>query len=52
MTGQTLTRWLKAGYPYLKAKSGLPAWLLPERSFNSTVEQVGEQGVVSLGNLL
>jgi hypothetical protein len=49
---KTLTKWLKAGYPYLKAESGLPGWVLPECSFNGVAEEVGDDGLLQLAQVL
>lgn len=52
MKGQTLTKWLKAGYPHLKAGSGLPAWLLPERNLCQTADEVGDCGILRMSQPL
>jgi hypothetical protein len=52
MTAQRLAAWLKAGYPHVKAGSGLPPWLLPERSLNRTTDEVGDDGLLSMGRPL
>ncbi len=52
MTEKRLTKWLEAGYPYLKAGSGLPAWLLPERSLNSAADKLGDSGILQMSQPL
>lgn len=52
MTEQRLIRWLEAGYPYLKAGSQLPAWLLPERSLNSAADKLGDQAILEMSQSL
>lgn len=46
MAKQTITRLLKAVYPYLKAESGIPPWLFPERSLNQTIDAIGDSGLL------
>lgn len=52
MVKQTLTRWLKAVFPYLKAGCGLPSWLLPESSLNRTTDAVGDSGLLKVSQPL
>ena len=53
MTKQVATTdWVKAGYPYLKAGSGLPSWLLPEGSLNTVADNVGPDGLEELARAL
>ena len=46
MKEQGLTKLLKAGYPHFKEKSGVPVWLLPERSFAIVVDGLGETKIL------
>jgi len=46
MKEQGLTRWLRAGYPHFKENSGVPAWLLPERSFAIVVDGLGSTKIL------
>ena len=46
MKEQGLTRWLRAGYPHFKENSGVPAWLLPERSFAIVVDGLGDTKIL------
>jgi len=43
---------IKAGYPYLKESIGLPPWLLPASSLGSTVDALGDEGILKLGRPL
>lgn len=52
MTEKRLIGGLKAGYPYLKAGSGLPAWLLPEHSLNSAADKLGDSGILEISQPL
>lgn len=56
MKEQRLTKWLQAGYPHFKENSGMPVWLLPERSFAIVVDGLGDtkilEGSRCLGMLL
>ena len=52
MAEQMLTRLIKAVYPYLKAESGIPLWLFPERSLNQALDAVGEKGLLRVGQPL
>jgi len=52
MREQKLTEWLKAGYPHFKKHSGVPEWLLPERSFSKVVEGFGEDIIVESSHYL
>jgi len=52
MAEQTLTRWLKAGYPYLKAGCGLPPWLLPEHSLNHAADELGDGRILRMSQPL
>ena len=52
MTEQTLTRWLKAAYPYVKEASGLTPWLLPETSVFRTADEIGDSGLLAMGQPL
>ena len=46
MKEQGLTKLLKAGYPHFKQNSGVPAWLLPERSFAIVVDGLGDTKIL------
>lgn len=46
MEEQRLTNCLKAGYPHFKENSGVPAWLLPERSFAVVVDGLGNTKIL------
>ena len=48
MTDDTATKWLKALYPHVKEASGLPPWLLPERSLNNTADEIGDSGLLTM----
>lgn len=52
MTEGKLTKLLKKGYPYLKDSAGLPAWLLPERSFEKVVDEVGDGAILEIAQPL
>ena len=52
MKKQGLTKWLKAGYPQFKEYSGVPAWLLPERSFAIVVDGLGDTRMMELSRCL
>ena len=52
MARQTITGLLKAAFPHLKAASGLPPWLLPERSLDQALEAVGDGGLLRMGRPL
>lgn len=52
MAVQTLTKWIKAGYPHLKEGSGLPAWLLPERSMEQAADDLGDRGTLEISRPL
>ena len=46
MKEQRLTELLKAGYPHFKENSGIPVWLLPERSFAIVVDELGDTKIL------
>ncbi len=46
MKEQRLTQLLRAGYPHFKENSGVPAWLLPERSFAIVVDGLGDTKIL------
>ncbi len=46
MKEQRLTQLLRAGYPHFKETSGVPAWLLPERSFAIVVDGLGDTKIL------
>ncbi len=52
MKEQGLTRWLRAGYPHFKENSGVPAWLLPERSFAIVVDGLGDTKILESSRCL
>ena len=52
MKEQSLTKWLQAGYPHFKENSGVPAWLLPERSFAVVVDNLGDTKVLESSRYL
>ena len=52
MKEQRLTKWLEAGYPHFKEYSGVPAWLLPERSFAIVVDNLGDTKVLESSRYL
>jgi len=52
MAEQTIRRLLKAVYPHLKAESGIPPWLFPERSLNQAMDAVGDSGLLRVGRPL
>jgi len=52
MKEQSLTKWLQAGYPHFKENSGVPAWLLPERSFAVVVDNLGDTKVLESSRCL
>jgi len=52
MKEQRLTKWLEAGYPHFKEYSGVPAWLLPERSFAIVVDKLGDTKVLESSRCL
>jgi len=47
-----LSQHIKAGYPHLKASSGLPEWLLPEGSLNETADEVDDSGLLMMARPL
>ncbi len=52
MAKQMITTLLKTVSPYLKAESGIPPWLLPERSVNQVVDALGDSGFLRIGRPL
>ena len=52
MEEQRLTNCLKGGYPHFKENSGVPAWLLPERSFAVVVDNLGDTKVLESSRYL
>lgn len=46
MREHSLTKLLKAGYPHFKENSGVPVWLLPERSFAIVVDGLGDTKIL------
>ncbi len=52
MKEQRLTKLLRAGYPHFKENSGVPAWLLPERSFAVVVDNLGDTKVLESSRCL
>ena len=52
MAEQTLTGWLKTAYPHVKEASGLPPWLLPEKSLFRTADEIGDRGLLTMGQPL
>jgi hypothetical protein len=52
MAKQTITRLLKTVFPHLKAESGIPPWLFPERSLNQALDAVGDSGLLGVGSPL
>jgi len=52
MKEQRLTKWLQAGYPHFKENSGVPAWLLPERSFDKVAGRLGDSGILKIAHTL
>ncbi len=46
MKEQRLTKLLKAGYPHFKENSGVPVWLVPERSFAIVVDGLGDTKIL------
>jgi hypothetical protein len=52
MQERRLTKWLEAGYPHFKEYSGVPAWLLPERSFAIVVDKLGDTKVLESSRCL
>ncbi len=51
-TRPTLVKWLKAGYPHLKERSGLPVWILPERTVSRVADEFGEDGIIEMSRPL
>ena len=52
MQERRLTKWLEAGYPHFKEYSGVPAWLLPERSFAIVIDKLGDTKVLESSRCL
>lgn len=52
MSGEIITGWLKAGYPYLKEGAGLPSWLLPQRSLDLVADELQDSGILRLSRPL
>jgi hypothetical protein len=52
MEKEKLTEYLKEGYPYFKATSGVPAWFLPERSFAIIINIMNEKRLIELSRHL
>ncbi len=46
MKEQSLTKLLEEGYPHFKEYSGIPVWLLPERSFAIVVDGLGDTKIL------
>ncbi len=47
MQSSKLKRWIEAGYPHLKAATGLPEWFVPQSSFSRLVAELGEDLLAS-----
>jgi len=52
MRGQRLVTWLKTGYPHFKEESGLPVWILPERSFDKVADELGDWHILRMNQPL
>jgi len=52
MAEDKLTRWVKAGYPYVKEKAGLAPWVLPEHGLNRIADEVGDNGLLKVSRPL
>lgn len=52
MDEQIVSKWLKAGYPYLKEGAGLPSWLLPQRSLEMAADELQDTGILRLSRPL
>ena len=46
MTERKIKEYLKTGYPHFKENSGIPSWLLPERSFAIVVDGLGDTTIM------
>jgi len=52
MKKQRVAKWLQAGYPQFKEYSGMPSWLLPERSFAIVVDGLGDTKILESSRCL
>lgn len=52
MSKETITEWVKAGYPYLKEGAGLPSWALPASSLELVVDELKDSGILGLSRPL
>ncbi len=52
MKEQSLTNALKAGYPHFKETSGVPSWLVPNRSFAVVVDELGDTRILEASRCL
>jgi len=52
MSRQKLVSLLQAGYPQFKEHSGVPSWLLPERSFAVVVDGLGDTRMMEMSRCL
>ncbi len=48
----TVGAWIKAGYPHVKERNELPAWILPEHRFARFVDELGDGSVIEIGRPL
>lgn len=52
MGKQIISKWLKAGYPYMKEGAGLPSWVLPQRSLELVADELEDSGILRLSRPL
>lgn len=52
MDEQNITKWVKAGYPYLKEGAGLASWVLPQRSLQLVADELQDSGVLRMSRPL
>ncbi|MFP4641349.1 MAG: hypothetical protein ACLFPU_04095 [Dehalococcoidia bacterium] len=48
MKRTTLMRWLQVSYRRFKECSGLPAWLVPSRSFDRLSDELGDEAILEM----
>ncbi len=48
MKRDSVVRWLKAGYPYFKEGSGIPAWIVPEHTFDRFTDELGDESILEI----
>jgi hypothetical protein len=52
MAKDSLSKLIKDGYTCMKSSSRLKPWVLPEHGFNRVVDEVGDEGILKMGEPL